>query len=938
MNESNEREEHIFAEALAIPEGEWPRFFEEACKGDADLRRRIELLLKAHRSAGKFMESPAGPGPPGDSPAPAAPPAPSEVSGTRIGRYKLLQKIGEGGCGVVWMAEQQEPVRRQVALKIVKLGMDTREVIARFDSERQALAMLDHPNIAKILDAGATETGRPFFVMELVRGTKITEFCDRNNLSMAQRLQLFSEVCHAVQHAHQKGIIHRDIKPSNILVTLIDGVPVPKVIDFGIAKATAGRLTDHTLFTAFEQFIGTPAYMSPEQAELSGIDVDTRSDIYSLGVLLYELLSGRLPFDPKSLLRAGLDEIRRIIREVEPPRPSTNLSTLADADRAQVARMRSTDSERLSLLLRGDLDWIVMRCLEKNRARRYDTPNALAEDIARHLRHEPVIARPPSRVYRFNRLVRRNRFAFAAAASIALALTTGLVLSSWQAVRATRAQRLADRERAQAVAERIRAEDLLKFMLGDLYTQLGRVGRLDVLESVADKATAYFASLDPGDLNDTTQLSRARALRLLSGVRISQARYTDAENALSEAYSRSSDLAARHPRDGEALYERAQAEFGIGIVHWKRAEYPAASDWLTRYHDTAAALVALDPARADWQLELADGQFNLAVLKDERGDLAEARSAFVEELAVLARMIAADPGNLELRGREADAHSWLGGIEEEQGDMAGATKEYATQATELENLVQADPMTVNRRQYQAIALLFLVSTETVTGRYAEASESLGKAQNLLEGLVALDSNNVDWRGIYENGRIAEALLARARGDIAGALHIVEEALPQIQDVSTKEPTEHVYATLLVRAWRMKAHFQSLSDEAGASDSARHAVELGEKLARREGAADSDFSECARSLIVAGEIAAKSGDGDAARRDWLRAAEVLGPRQHGSHHWTILDPAARAEALLGRLGEARTTIGQLNLLGYVPIEPWPDMDQLATTKTSDPQQK
>src|ERR1017187_3082057 len=340
MSESSGREERIFAEALVLPEGERQRFIVEACQGDGDLRKRVEALVRAHESAEGFMDAPPATETEdiiGDSP---LPPVMTEAAGSRICRYKLLQRLGEGGCGVVWMAEQEEPVRRRVALKIIKLGLDTKEVIARFEAERQALAMMGHPNISKILDAGATETGRPFFVMELVRGVKITDYCDRNNLSTAQRLGLFSKICHAVQHAHQKGIIHRDLKPSNVLVPLHDGVAVPKVIDFRVAKATEGRLTNRTLFTAFEQFIGTPAYMSPEQAEMSGIDIDTRSDIYSLGVLLYELLTGRPPFDPKSLFRAGLDEIRRIIREVEPPKPSTNLSTLADADRILIARLR----------------------------------------------------------------------------------------------------------------------------------------------------------------------------------------------------------------------------------------------------------------------------------------------------------------------------------------------------------------------------------------------------------------------------------------------------------------------------------------------------------------------------------------------------------------------------------------------------------------------
>ncbi len=444
MSEPTNREVAVLNAALELPEPERAAYLDEACAGDAALRRRVEELLRSHEQAGNFLETP----PAGLDPTRTVRvniPLP-EKPGDRIGRYKLLQQIGEGGCGVVYMAEQEQPVQRRVALKVIKLGMDTKQVIARFEAERQALALMNHPNIARVLDAGATDTGRPYFVMELVRGIKITDYCDQNSLSTRERLDLFIQVCHAIQHAHQKGVIHRDIKPSNILVTMDDRAPVPKVIDFGIAKATQGKLTDQTLFTAFEQFIGTPAYMSPEQAEMRVQDIDTRSDIYSLGVLLYELLTGQTPFDAEKLLAAGLNEIRRTIREQEPARPSTRLSTLLVADLDMVAGHRQVLPPKLIHLVRGDLDWIVMKCLEKDRARRYDTANGVAMDIVRHLNCEPVLARPPSRLYEFQKTVRRHKFGFGAAALIGVVLVAAAGISTWQAVRASRAE-MAARER-----------------------------------------------------------------------------------------------------------------------------------------------------------------------------------------------------------------------------------------------------------------------------------------------------------------------------------------------------------------------------------------------------------------------------------------------------------------------------------------------------------
>jgi WD40 repeat protein/serine/threonine protein kinase len=425
---SNNRLEEIFARAAALPVADRAAWLDAACTGQPELRAEVEALLRSHEASG-FMEG-----------VPRNPQIESELArlkpeeaGDRIGNYKLREKLGEGGFGVVWVADQESPVRRRVALKIIKLGMDTKEVIARFEQERQALAVMDHPNIAKVLDAGATPFGRPFFVLELVRGIKITDYCDQANLSTPDRLELFIAVCHAVQHAHQKGIIHRDLKPSNILVTLHDGVPVPKVIDFGVAKATQSqRLTDLTIYTQFEQMIGTPLYMSPEQAEMSGLDIDTRSDIYSLGVLLYELLVGRTPFDPEHLMRQGIDEIRRTIREQEPPKPSTALQTMAAELRTKVAQHRQSDSIRIAKLLRGDLDWIVMKALEKDRTRRYETANGFAEDIRRYLSNEPVTAAAPSAAYLLRKFARRHKAPLVFAALIAAVLVTATGISLWQ--------------------------------------------------------------------------------------------------------------------------------------------------------------------------------------------------------------------------------------------------------------------------------------------------------------------------------------------------------------------------------------------------------------------------------------------------------------------------------------------------------------------------
>jgi len=445
----------IFLGALDAAPAERAAFLDEACAGDATLRRQVEALLRVHNEPDSLLDSPRI-----DLGLPAVAAASSsltldqpitEASGTKIGHYKLLERIGEGGMGEVWMAEQFEPMQRKVALKIIKEGMDTRQVIARFEAERQALALMDHPNIAKVFDAGATDAGRPYFVMELVKGTPITTYCDDHRLTLRERLELFLPVCQAIQHAHQKGIIHRDIKPSNVLIAPYDGQPVPKVIDFGVAKAIGERLTERTLYTGFGSVVGTLEYMSPEQAELNNQDIDTRSDIYALGVLLYELLTGTTPLGRERLTHAAFTEMLRAIREEEPPKPSTRLSDSKET-LVSIAEQRHTEPARLSRLMRGELDWIVMKCLEKDRTRRYETANGLAHDIENYLLDEPVLACPPRAAYRLKKLIRRNKGPVAAVALVLLALMGGIAGTTWGLVRAQRARREAQARTAETQA------------------------------------------------------------------------------------------------------------------------------------------------------------------------------------------------------------------------------------------------------------------------------------------------------------------------------------------------------------------------------------------------------------------------------------------------------------------------------------------------------
>jgi serine/threonine protein kinase/tetratricopeptide (TPR) repeat protein len=581
MSTTPDRLESLFAAALALTNAdERAAYLDQACAGDAALRGQVEALLRAHAHAGHLLDRPV----PG-APEPTAAHSPGAQPGTIIaGRYKLLEEIGAGGMGTVWVAEQTEPVRRKVALKLIKPGMDSKAVLARFEAERQALAVLDHPNIAKVLDGGVTDSGRPFFVMEYVKGVPITQYCDATRLSVPERLQLFVQVCAAVQHAHQKGIIHRDLKPSNILVAPYDDRPVPKVIDFGLAKALHQPLTERTLHTAHETVLGTPLYMSPEQAQLNNLDVDTRSDIYSLGVLLYELLTGTTPLEKQRFKDAAWEEIKRLIREEEPPRPSTRLSSTDTL--ASLAAGRQTEPGRLTKLVRGELDWIVLKALEKDRGRRYATANGFAADVQRYLAGEPVQAAPPSVRYRLGKLARKHRTALTTAAVIALLLMAAVAVSTWQAVLATQAESAArSAEQAalqaqQAEAQRAEGERLARLdaqaqkRLADKAAAAEKAAneqaqqRLKQIEQANAILGSIFENLDPKEI--------ARAQRPLQAILVEQ---LDTAVAQLEGESIGEPLvvARMQERLGISLLGLGEAGKAIVLLQKARATYQAIS-------------------------------------------------------------------------------------------------------------------------------------------------------------------------------------------------------------------------------------------------------------------------------------------------------------------------------------------------------------------------
>ncbi|MEO1584900.1 MAG: serine/threonine-protein kinase [Planctomycetota bacterium] len=764
--------ETIFRAAQRLDPDARDAFIDEMCGDDTQLRREVQMLLSGQPGNDEAETLAAAPaGDPQGSPTLsrvdrlANDATPFEAVDQQVGRYKLLEQIGEGGFGSVWAAEQREPVKRRVALKIIKLGMDTKQVIARFEAERQALAMMDHPNIAKVLDAGTTETGRPFFVMELVRGVPILEYCDTEKLDTTARLELFALVCNAIQHAHQKGIIHRDIKPSNVLVTLHDGVPVPKVIDFGIAKATNQELTEKTIYTQHRQMIGTPVYMSPEQAEMSGLDIDTRSDIYSLGVVLYELLTGTTPFTQEELATAGYAEMTRMLREVEPNKPSSRLSSLR-GQASRTAEQRRIDPRKLRTLLQGDLDWIVMKCLEKDRTRRYETANGLAGDIRRHLDDEPVLAGPPSAAYKLSKFVKRNRGQVIGGGVVALAMILGVVGTSVGLVRAISEKERADAaasvaesardesEQARLAAEQSRADAVEQASLAQ--AQLNR----------SEEFRRFMVELLSSIAPDSQHPERSLAIRELIDEaldRIKSGTVRDTE-ARSEVLGLLADTAYRHTwydlqidlryellQDAEQLYGRVDRRtVGIALQLCDTLLSETRGVEVARICEAyMPAALALDDARGDHELEMSIVTFQAAA---EVGDRNYEPALVLLDRALELAEEREDPGHLFFNHALRSRSYWMLSRYEEamaSSDVAKEILDESDGSLELNQWVAAvwyanqAQLMMELEQYEEALELFLeaaarrgsaddFSQYNFRGGAAEALWKLGRQKEALE--------------------------------------------------------------------------------------------------------------------------------------------------------------------------------------------------------------
>jgi serine/threonine protein kinase len=821
-----------------------------------------------------------------------------DLASQTFGPYKLLQKLGEGGMGEVWMAEQKEPVKRRVALKLIKTGLDNKQVIARFEAERQALAMMDHPNIARVLDAGTTPQGQPFFVMELVQGIPFNSYCDQNKLSIDQRLRLFIPVCQAIQHAHQKGIIHRDLKPSNVLVSLYDGQPVPKVIDFGLAKALqpTTHLTDKTMFTEFGQVVGTLQYMSPEQAEMNQLDVDTRSDIYSLGVMLYELLTGSTPIDQETMRRQAVLQVLHAIREQEPPRPSARLSSSTQEAVSGISSQRQIDPTKLKSILRGELDWIVMRALEKDRTRRYETASGFAEDIQRYLEGDPVLARPPSAGYRLSKYVRRNKGLVASLASIAALLIGGIIGTSWFAIEANRAKAEADRnakaaENARAESERERARAVQREQeaidavrrFGDSVANNQDLKNRPELESLRKtllkEPLAYFKSFAQQlqQDSDTSPESLARMAQAAFDLAFLTNEIGDKQDAL-DAYQRAREIRERLARDNPTMTEYqsdlAKSHNNIGLLLRETGQPAEALAALQRAHEIRERLVRENPTVNEYKSDLAASHNNIGLLLSRTGQPTEELAAYQRAREIRERLVRENPTVTMYQQRLAAGHNNIGHVLIQTGQLAEALAAHRQARENRERLVRENPTVTEYQSDLAASYISIGNLLSQTGQPAEGLAAYQRAL-LLQERLARENPTVTYyqRDLATCHKNIGALLSQT-GQPLDALAAYQQAREIRERLVRDNPTVTEYQRDLAGSNNSIGNLLSQTGQPiDALAAYQQALLLQERLTRENPTVTKYQNDLAESRINIGLLLEETGQPAEALAAYQRAQEI-----------------------------------------------------------------
>lgn len=823
-----------------------------------------------------------------------------------IGRYRIVGRLGQGGMGIVYLAEQTEPVRREVAIKVLREAHSD-AVIARFELERQALAVMEHPGITKVFDAGVTEAGWPYFVMERITGAPVTEFADAQALDVRARLRLAIQVCHAIQHAHQKGTIHRDLKPSNILVApgSHDDEPLAKVIDFGIAKAVTPTVGEHLTMTGLA--LGTPAYMSPEQAGGSGVDVDTRSDIYSLGVVLYELLAGVLPIAVPDGVNAWAMLAKQVYQDA--PAPSARFAGLEPEQQRRIAAARGTEPAALARSLRGDLDNVVLRTLDKDRERRYSSAAALAQDLERYLANEPVLATPPSSGYRVRKFVTRHR------GSVSFAAAAALLLIGFSITTAVQARRLAH-ARGVAEARQGQAEDLIGYMVGDLRTRLTPIGKLDILDTVSAHTMAYFAAVPSDELSDQELYRRADALRQLGDLRVDEGKLTEAKASYVGSLDLARGLVNRDPTVDKWQLARGASAFGVGYIAYLQGRADSAITYFNEYLRIAQALVVKAPDSLSYRQELAEAQSNIGSVQESKGDLPAALAAYESALATKRSLVAADSTNLDWRLDLSHTYNSVAVIQQKLGDLRGAASNHRAELALRESLVAKQPGNWPWVRFVAISQTYLGDLSILDGSLSEAVGRLRAADSIYQRMVAHDSSNAEWaRSLSNTERLLGAALVEA-GSAPAALPILDASRARVARLLARPDA--------MRDWRQQLALTDVAQSAalaavGRRQDALRASQRAVAEAAALGAsgptdvkARTTTADAQVSLGGALESAGRRLD---ARAAWTAAFAVVDSAATHSHQTDLLAIDATALLHLGRLSQAAPIVRELRRRGY-----------------------